>query len=270
MRLLEAWDGPGGLEFRPTKDLDDRSIPLYAILSHTWGPDSEEVSFQDILNGAGKAKAGYDKIRFCGRQARRDGLTHFWIDTCCIDKSNSTELAEALNSMFNWYRRASRCYVFLPDVPSPSDPEPWTPSFRASRWFTRGWTLQELIAPNTVQFFAKDSSLLGDKQSLLSLIAEITGIAAAALAGEPLDTFSREERFGWAERRRTKREEDWAYSLLGVFGVFIPPIYGEGRASAEQRLLDAINARVAAGKKVEAQKAHCELHRHSQEPLPMY
>ncbi|KAK0740165.1 hypothetical protein B0T18DRAFT_203158 [Schizothecium vesticola] len=258
MRLLEACDGPDGLEFRLTKDLDDGSVPLYAILSHTWGPDSEEVSFQDMLNGAGKAKAkgGYDKIRFCGRQARRDGLTHFWIDTCCIDKSNSTELAEALNSMFNWYRRASRCYVFLPDVPSPTDPEPWTPSFKASRWFTRGWTLQELIAPNTVQFFAKDGSLLGDKHSLLSLVAEITGIGEAAITGEPLDGFSLQERFSWAETRQTKREEDWAYSLLGIFGVFIPPIYGEGRENAERRLRNEIRATVAAGKQLETREGH--------------
>lgn len=263
MRLLEACDGPDGLEFRLTGLYHPGNIPLYAILSHTWGPDSDEVSLQDLLDGAGKAKAGYDKLRFCARQARRDGLTHFWIDTCCIDKSNSTELAEALNSMFNWYRRASRCYVFLPDVTSPTDPEPWIPSFRASRWFTRGWTLQELIAPKTVQFFAKDSSLLGDKHSLLSLIAEITGIAEAALTGEPLDNFSREKRFNWADKRQTKREEDWAYSLLGIFGVFISPIYGEGRENAERRLRNEIQATIAAGKKLETQEAHCGFHWHS-------
>jgi len=270
MRLLEACDGPNGLEFRLTEDLNDGSIPLYAILSHTWGPDSDEVSFQNMLNGAGKTKAGYDKIRFCGRQARRDGLTHCWIDTCCIDKSNSTELAEALNSMFNWYRRASRCYVFLPDVATATVPQAWTPSFRASRWFTRGWTLQELIAPKTVQFFAKDGLLLGDKPSLLSLIAEITGIAEAALTGEPLDNFSLQERFNWADKRQTKREEDWAYSLLGIFGVFIHPIYGEGRENAERRLRNEIRATAAAGKQLETHEGHCEFHRHSQEPLPMY
>lgn len=274
IRLVEACDGPGGLEFRLTQpDLDDGSspIPPYAVLSHTWGPDAEELSLRDLVDGAGKAKAGYDKLRFCAHQARRDGLTHFWIDTCCIDKSNSAELTEALNSMFRWYRRAERCYVFLPDVASPSSPEPWIPSFRASRWFTRGWTLQELIAPSTVQFFAKDGSLLGDKHSLLPLVAEITGIAEAAItAEEPLDAFSLQERFRWAETRQTKREEDWAYSLLGIFGVFIPPIYGEGRQNAERRLRNEIRATLAASIELEPREAHCEFHWHSRNTLPTY
>ncbi|KAK1829263.1 hypothetical protein QBC39DRAFT_136109 [Podospora conica] len=257
MRLLEAYDGPDGLlDFRLTRDYDPGSVPLYAILSHTWGPDSEEVSLQDLRDGVGKVKAGYDKIRFCGRQARSDGLTFFWIDTCCIDKSNSAELAEALNSMFRWYRNASLCYVFLSDVTSPTDTA-WTSAFRASRWFTRGWTLQELIAPTTVQFFAKDGSLLGDKHSLLSLIVEITGISEEAITGRrPLGDFSLQERFSWADKRQTKREEDWAYSLLGIFGVFIPPIYGEGRESAEHRLRNAIRDAVRTGKQVETKEAH--------------
>ena len=151
-------------EFSLTKDLivsDD--IPRYAILSHTWGADTEEVNFKDMMNGTGKRKSGYDNIRFCGEQAGRDGLQYFWIDTCCIDKSSSSELQEAINSMFRWYRDASKCYVYLADVSRPaldtdvkSSQLPWELSFRRSRWFTRGWTLQELVAPAIVEFFSEE------------------------------------------------------------------------------------------------------------------
>jgi hypothetical protein len=97
-------------EISLTKDLvGDDPIPLYAILSHTWGLDTEEVTFEDLTNGTGEEKPGYEKIRFCGVQARQDKLQYFWIDTCCIDKSSSAELAEAINSMFSWYQGAVKC-----------------------------------------------------------------------------------------------------------------------------------------------------------------
>jgi hypothetical protein len=114
----------------------------YAILSHTWG--AEEVTFKDLRDGTGIKKAGYEKIRFCGEQARRDGLQYFWVDTCCIDKSSSAELTEAINSMFRWYREAKKCYVFLSDVLRTgvnTNDLAWEPAFRESKWFTRGWTL---------------------------------------------------------------------------------------------------------------------------------
>jgi hypothetical protein len=159
MRLLQ--NNENG-ELSLTKDFIDK-IPRYAILSHTWGRDTEEVSFRDLMDGTGKDKAGYKKIRFCGEQARCDGLPYFWADTCCIDKSNSVELQEAINSMFCWYRNAVKCYVYLPDVSrAPFDTDekstqlPWELAFRQSRWFTRGWTLQELIAPVSVEFFSRD------------------------------------------------------------------------------------------------------------------
>jgi hypothetical protein len=193
------------------------------------------VTFLDVVNGTGEGKAGYDKIRFCADQAELDGLVYFWIDTCCIDKTNSAELTEAINSMFRWYRDAFRCYAYLADVPT-SNSQNWEASFRASRWFCRGWTLQELIAPTSVQFFARDGTQLGNKTNLVSQIHEITGIAVAALRGEPLARFDIEERFKWAESRQTTREEDWAYSLLGIFDIFMPPIYGEGRVNAIRRL----------------------------------
>ena len=124
-----------------------KSTPRYAVLSHTWGADDEEVTYKDLVDGAGKSKAGYSKIRFCRKQAAKDGLQYFWVDTCCIDKSSSAELSEAINSMFRWYQDAARCYVYLSDVSVSGlvrDDEfsrRWKPAFKKSRWFTRGWTL---------------------------------------------------------------------------------------------------------------------------------
>jgi hypothetical protein len=240
MRLLKrGQDGECSL----TENLVGDNIPRYAILSHTWGRDTEEVTFKDLVDSTGKDKAGYDKIRFCAEQARRDCLRYFWVDTCCIDKSNSNELSEAINSMFRWYRDAARCYVYLSNI-SIIDSEQnseqsellWESAFRASRWFTRGWTLQELLAPVSVEFFTREGQRLGDKRSLEQQIHEITGIAIPALRGTTLSQFEVNERLKWAEARQTTRAEDWAYCLLGIFGVFIPLIYGEGRGNAIRRL----------------------------------
>ncbi|KAH7079189.1 hypothetical protein BKA63DRAFT_551591 [Paraphoma chrysanthemicola] len=222
------------------------SVPGYAILSHTWGSDDEEVTFQDIKCGTGKGKAGYRKIRFCREQAAKNGLDHFWIDTCCINKDSSAELHEAINSMFCWYQNAKKCYVYLSDVTdgiSSTDKElsrSWKPAFRQSKWFTRGWTLQELIAPPSVEFFSKEGTCLGNKQSLEQTIHEITKITLNALRGSSLSQFSKDERLAWAAGRQTKREEDAAYCLLGIFGVFMPLIYGEGRKNALARLEEQI------------------------------
>ncbi|KAI9784183.1 MAG: hypothetical protein M1839_002689 [Geoglossum umbratile] len=223
-----------------------KNIPCYAVLSHTWGPDDEEVTFNDLVNGAGKSKAGYRKIRFCGMQAANDHLRFFWVDTCCIDKSSSAELSEAINSMFRWYQDAARCYVYLSDVSvSTSDGDNkfsrrWKPAFKKSRWFTRGWTLQELIAPVLVEFFSVEGERLGDKKSLEQTLHEITGIATQALRGSPLSYFSTSERISWAAKRQTKREEDAAYSLLGIFSIHMSLTYGEGGQNAWSRLLKKI------------------------------
>jgi hypothetical protein len=230
MRLLEL-NNHG--EVSLTKDLIN-NIPPYAILSHTWGEDNEEVTFQDLTQGVGKSKAGYGKIRFCREQATRDGLQHVWIDTCCIDKSNSTELSEALNSMFRWYCDAAQCYVYLSDVSARGSG--WESAFRKSRWFTRGWTLQELLAPRSVEFFSGEGERLGDKNSLDQQVREITGIPIDALQGKSLSSFSVPVRISWARKRETKREEDKAYSLMGIFGIHMSPIYGEGEAEAFERL----------------------------------
>jgi len=235
-------------EFSLTEDFVSKdTIPPYAILSHTWGADAEEVTFEDLTNGTGKDKPGYKKIRFCGEQAEQDNLQHFWVDTCCINKADFTELSEAINSMFRWYRNATRCYAYLSDISSPafdtneeSNPLPRESDFRKSRWFTRGWTLQELLAPSSVEFFSRECKRLGDKRSLRQQIHEITGIANSALRGAALSQFSVDERFSWIERRQTRREEDKAYSLLGIFDIYMSLIYGEGEENAFKRLRTSV------------------------------
>jgi hypothetical protein len=244
MRLL-AWNSNS--EFSITEFFED-NIPPYAILSHRWGADGEEVTLQDLIDGTGKSKAGFNKIRLCGKQTKRDRLQYFWVDTCCINKSNSTELSEAINSMFRWYRDGAKCYVYLPDVFRPdldsndtTDQLPWEPAFRQSTWFTRGWTLQELIAPTSVHFYSQDWEELGNRASLERQICEITGIPAQALRGSPLSSFSVAERMSWAESRQTARKVDKAYSLLGIFNVYMPLIYGEEEDSAFRRLREEID-----------------------------
>ena len=244
MRLLER-NSTGELSL--TEDFVGDNIPEYAILSHTWGADTEEVTFKDLIDGTGKDKSGYKKIYLCGEQAKRDGLQYLWVDTCCIDKSSSAVLSEAIISMFRWYHNAAKCYVYLPDISRPAfdvndklNQLPYELAFRKSRWFTRGWTLQELLAPASVEFFSKDWEQLGDKKSLERLIHEITGIPVGALQGSPLSNFSITERLLWAENRETAREEDKAYSLLGIFNIQIPVLYGEGRENAFKRLREEI------------------------------
>jgi hypothetical protein len=209
--------------------MDDDDIPSYAILSHTWQPN-QEVLFDDFMNNTQSSKTSYDKIFFCAQQAHRDSLNHFWIDTCCINKQSHIELQHAINSMFRWYQRAFHCYVYLPDVSTSAElPETdWEPAFRNSRWFTRGWTLQELLAPRSVRFFSKEGTQLGDRSTLQRQIHEITGIAVSALQGAPLHMFSFEMRMSWMNKHSTTRKEDKVYSLLGIFEVFLLPNYGEG------------------------------------------
>lgn len=245
MRLLQL--GVSG-EIVPPEDLVGVTPPPYAILSHTWGKQGDEVSYQDLVNKTAQGKAGYDKLKFCGEQAGRHGLSRFWVDTCCINKTNSTELQEAINSMFMWYQRAAKCYVYLADLSvtsydagDGSNERPWEAAFCSSRWFTRGWTLQELIAPPAVEFFSKEGTYLGNKNTLESLITKVTRIPAKALRGGALAEFSVSERMAWAQSRQTTREEDMSYSLIGVFGVSMPLIYGEGGATAARRLRASID-----------------------------
>ncbi|PMD63972.1 HET-domain-containing protein [Hyaloscypha bicolor E] len=204
-------------------------IPPYAILSHTWG--REEVSFRDMTtdHGALAQREGFQKIVQCCEKAKSEGHGFVWIDTCCIDKSGSAELSEAINSMFRWYREADICYAYLDDVCSSEDPAQASSSFQSSRWFTRGWTLQELLAPYEVAFLAKDWKEIGTKQSLSSIISGRTKIDEFTLVNCTWDHASIACKMSWASSRNTTRVEDKAYSLMGLFDVNMPLIYGEGR-----------------------------------------
>ncbi|KAK3216196.1 hypothetical protein GRF29_8g2559841 [Pseudopithomyces chartarum] len=219
---------------------DDDHPPPYAILSHTWEA-GQELSYQELVAGAGGHKKGFEKIRFCCERAEADRLQYFWVDTCCIDKTNNSELDTAINYMFRWYQRSSKCYVYLSDV-SVGDHDPatfpilWADAFRRSRWFTRGWTLQELIAPDSVEFFSSEGKRLGSKITLEHRIHDITRIPISALRGLNLAEFSVEERMSWVASRVTTMKEDQAYCLFGIFGVFLPVIYGEGEEHAMRRL----------------------------------
>jgi heterokaryon incompatibility protein (HET) len=238
MRLLKANEaGSFSLE-----SFLEKAAPSFGILSHTWSTEADdEVKLQDIKDGTCvNKKVGFQKLLFCDKQAKLDGLKYFWVDTCCIDQTNHVELTESINSMFRWYQRAAKCYVYLSDVLVDTQDEKshlgWESAFYNSRWFTRGWTLQELLAPKIVEFFSHGGIQLGDKRSLERQIAEITKIPLKALRGDKLSDFSIKERFLWVKERQTTKEEDMVYCLLGIFGIFLPLIYGEGQSSAMRRL----------------------------------
>jgi hypothetical protein len=226
-------------------------VPPYAILSHTWGTgEDDEVTFKDLNNGTANNKLGFQKLQFCAKQAKHDDLHYFWVDTCCINKQDLNEFTTAINSMFRWYQNAARCYVYLSDVAVRTRDSQfvhveWDSAFRNSRWFSRGWTLQELLAPKIVDFYTRDGVLLGDKSSLKEQIAEITRVPIEALQGQALSNFSIEERFSWVEKRQTTKAEDRAYCLLGLFQVFLPLIYGEGQSSAMRRLRKEIQESIS-------------------------
>ncbi|KAF5011009.1 hypothetical protein FDECE_2879 [Fusarium decemcellulare] len=218
-------------------------LPKYAILSHTWGHD--EVTIQEWSDPTSVShKSGFKKIIATCQQAKMNDYSYAWVDTNCIDKSSSAELTEAINSMFTWYSQASVCYAYLSDIPT-FKPLSYAEEFRRSRWFKRGWTLQELLAPEEVEFYATDWSLIGTKASLLRDIASATGISIKYLcpkqrtAGliqndwvQSLYTVVHEasvaERMSWLSRRETTRIEDMAYCMLGLFGIHMPLVYGEG------------------------------------------
>jgi len=256
-------------------------VPPYAILSHTW--QEEEVSFGDMCRNPTTATRlkGWSKIRKSAEFARRDGIEYIWIDTCCIDKSSSAELSEAINSMFRWYQQAAVCYAFLSDVllslPSSAADhlaqKKKEDQLKASRYFTRGWTLQELIAPPRMEFYDGSWQFLGSKRTsssirrtaeansdelsstetdssptqpsggsdFLSILARCSDVPAAILGGRQSPaTRSVAQRMSWAARRQTTRQEDLAYCLMGLFDIHMPLLYGEGRRNAFVRLQEEI------------------------------
>ena len=160
------------------------TVPTYAILSHTWGKDNEEVSFRDVQQGKlEEAETRPIKIGGCCKQAKEDGHRYIWIDACCIDKSNAVELHEAINSMFQWYTGASICYAYLSDVPADDKPRDPGSKFMSSRWFTRGWTLQELLASTNLRFYDSEWHCLGSKGEMCTMVESITGIPRPFLLG---------------------------------------------------------------------------------------
>ncbi|KAI0649805.1 heterokaryon incompatibility protein-domain-containing protein [Trametes meyenii] len=235
MRLLDTESG----QFHTVDSHFD--VP-YVILSHTWDPEGEQ-SFQDnilatksILSDPRLAA----KIRRSCMIAREAGYRYVWIDSCCIDKTSSSELSEAINSMFVWYRHSSLCFAFLGYVCEEEDPNAEGSEFRRSRWFTRGWTLQELLAPLVVLFLNKEWKLIGTKGTLAGTISQVTRIPGEVLRHlKDMRASSVAQRMSWAALRVTTREEDEAYCVMGIFGVNMPTLYGEGRY-AFVRLQEAI------------------------------
>jgi hypothetical protein len=233
MRLIHTTSG----EF---KEFFDSEIPPYSILSHRWGPD--EVSFQDYEAGTKEFSEGHTKIRRCCALALERGFDWVWIDTCCIDKKSSAELTEAINSMYRWYENARECYAYLNDVTwaqigTKDEMEQSRKEFRDSKWFTRGWTLQELLAPELVLFFDRSWNLIGPKSSegvkVSDLATEISSITEIDI--KYIKNVYRGRgacaavKMSWVSRRQTSRSEDMAYCLLGIFDVNMPLLYGEGK-----------------------------------------
>jgi len=257
MRLLNAHT----LSFKSFDS--DETIPKYAILSHTWAND--EVTYHEMckLTDAASNMRGFEKIQHCAEQAKIDGIDFFWVDTCCIDKSSSAELSEAINSMFRWYENSEICYTYLFDVPNLPEGESvasildyleddeletisgtgiktadyalaslkdtWITKFTGCRWLTRGWTLQELIASPTMVFFSESWTKIGTKKDLAGIIQTYTAIPASVLLEGQLQSVSIAQKMSWATGRKTSRTEDMAYCLMGLFNVNMPMLYGEGR-----------------------------------------
>lgn len=223
--------------------------PPYAILSHTWGLD--EVTFSDFHDHTKReSQVGFKKIKRTCELAQRDNLDYAWVDTCCINKDSSAELQEAINSMFKWYCNASVCYAYIEDLYSGFD---WNtveldstlsdlsdknlgvddaPHLAKCRWFSRGWTLQELLAPREVVFYDAHWTVVGNKCAISDVLEKVTRIPKDILNGTAkLKSASVAARMSWASRRQTSRKEDIAYCLMGIFGVNMPLLYGEGQTA---------------------------------------
>ncbi|KAK3991124.1 heterokaryon incompatibility protein-domain-containing protein [Cladorrhinum sp. PSN332] len=210
----------------------------YGVLSHTWGTTNSEVTYEEMSSGDTRAqqKSGWVKIQQACHHASELGLQYLWVDTCCIDKSNVVEITDAINSMFEWFKGSATCLVYLDDISSESSGD----SIATARWFTRGWTLQELIAPPEVRFYSREWNFIGSRFTRSKEIFEITGVDPFVLGGGDIKRVCAARRMFWASRRFTTRGEDLAYCLLGIFDVNMPMQYGEGAERAFRRLQEAI------------------------------
>lgn len=237
-------------KFRPA------NLPKYAITSHRWVED-EEASAKDIRKGLGLIKSGHCKVQGFAEYVKNNinGIDWLWIDTCCINQDSSQEVSEAINSMFKWYLNAEVCIAYLPDVPNAGAIE----AFPESSWFKRGWTLQELLAPRIVLFLAHDWNVIGHKGDAISASGSLmlqpgpcltSRISAITRIPEPvLNDYKQsrginaEEKLRWLAGRQTSVDEDLTYCLLGIFGVTMSIIYGEGHDRARRRLMRKVVGR---------------------------
>ncbi|KAK4222707.1 putative vegetative incompatibility protein [Podospora fimiseda] len=251
MRLLKLSNTPGTTLRISSEELKvDKSEP-YAILSHTWETDkTDELTLQELLNPSlnTSTKCGYRKtLKACEQALSRDNLKFTWVDTCCIDKESSAKLSEAIRSMYKWYKNAQVCYVYLSDLAPTNNNEKLTvATLYKCRWFSRGWTLQELIAPKNVVFFDQEWNERGTKNELSAVISEITKIPETLLNNtKPVSEYSVACRMSWASKRKTARPEDMAYCLLGIFGINMSERYGEGEEAffrLQRKILKKPNA----------------------------
>ena len=227
----------------------------YAILSHRW--NDTEVNYKEIVDLAKmegqkrddiRERAGYKKILDTCRQAQKDGYEWVWVDTCCIDKRSSAELSEAINSMYRWYANAKACYAHLHDVdgssfPTEKDDEKYQEWNGWPEWFSRGWTLQEMIAPSDVQFFNENWQPIGTKKTLAETLATITQVPEHILVdGLDGNRPCVAQIMSWAANRSTTRVEDRAYSLMGLLDVKMPMLYGEEKKAFHRLQLEIIRS----------------------------
>ena len=234
-------------------EFGDDEVTEYAILSHRW--IEQEVDYNEIVELARmdeeerseiRQRDGYRKILQSCKQARKDGYKWLWIDTCCIDKRSSAELSEAINSMYRWYENSGICYAYLHDLPGSSfpiagDDERYPKSNGWPEWFSRGWTLQEMIAPRDVRFFNKDWHPIGDKRILSPILEDITRVPQDILKeGLSSNRPCVAQIMSWAACRMTTRVEDRAYSLMGLLDVNMPMLYGEGKKAFRRLQLEII------------------------------
>ena len=233
-------------------EFGDDEVAEYAILSHRW--TEQEVDYTEVVKLAKmdeeerneiRQRDGYRKILQSCEQARKDGYEWLWVDTCCIDKRSSAELSEAINSMYRWYENSRVCYAYLHDVSSSSFPT--APNYERNvksngwpEWFSRGWTLQEMIAPMDLQFFNRDWHPIGDKRTLSPILEDITRVPRHILEGLSTNRPCVAQIMSWAANRTTTRVEDKAYSLMGLLDVNMPMLYGEGKKAFHRLQLEII------------------------------
>ena len=236
-------DDHGNTVLKCFNDEELRGI-RYAIMSHCWCAagsvgemqfrELDEATFETVRDL--RNRPGYQKIVESCLLTHKEGLEWLWVDTCCIMRESETELSEAVNSMYQWYRNSEICFAYLHDVKFPLPPEPNTEMFPTSsslpQWFSCSWTLQELLGARVIRFFDQDWHLIGDKDKLAPKLADITGIPADILTNglpHPDDPCrpSAAQIMSWAADRKATTREDRAYALMGIFEVHMPTKYGE-------------------------------------------